>query len=330
MYNSFVKSVYNSSTHLSKKYVSKNKFKVIPGWNRRVKDIYIESRWHYKSWLNVGKPRYGPVFDQMKNSKSVFKASLRQCKNDRSKEILQSIEEKLKFKNYKEFWCEVKSKKASKHSSPIIDGESGDKEILEIFNSKFFHQNNTQSNFKNDMLNNFNARRLIDKNSFIMISDYTLSKLINKLNDGMGHDMIHSKLLKNANVNFIANVVVLLNCCFNHNFIPNEMLKGEIVPIIKDKNGNLSNSDNYRPIMQSSCILKLLELHILDFLEEKLFFNSTQFGFEKGVSTSHACLLLKEILSKYKLHNLKVYTLFADLSKAFDRVDHFKLGDILI
>ena len=199
-----------------------------------------------------------------------------------------------------------------------------------IFNNKFFHQNNMQSESENDMLNIFNIRRITDRNAYITISDCTLSKLIIKLNDGMGHDLIHSRLLKNANLNFINNIVVLLNCCFNHNFIPNEMLKGDILPIIKEKNGNISSSNNYRPIMQSSCILKLLELHILEFLDEKVFFNSTQFGFERGVSTSHACLLLKEILFKYRINNMKVYALFADLSKAFERVDHFKLGNLLL
>ena len=68
MYDSIVSSVYSSSIHLAKSYVSKNKFKVIPGWNRRVKDIYNESRIHYKTWLNLGKPRVNLICDLMNNS----------------------------------------------------------------------------------------------------------------------------------------------------------------------------------------------------------------------------------------------------------------------
>ena len=44
------------------------------------------------------------------------------------------------------------------------------------------------------------------------------------------------------------------------------------------------NSINYRPVMQSSCIIKILEMHILDILEEKVSFNSRQFGFRRGTS----------------------------------------------
>ena len=68
----------------------------------------------------------------------------------------------------------------------------------------------------------------------------------------------------------------------------------------------------------------------MDYLTEKLTFNCTQFGFVQGVSTSHSTLLLKEIVYNYKKNNKKIYCIFADLFKAFDRVDHFKLGNILL
>ena len=61
-------------------------------------------------------------------------------------------------------------------------------------------------------------------------------------------------------------------------------------PTIKDVKGNVTDSANYRPVMQSSCFLKIFELHILSILEEKIHFNPRQFGFKKGCSTSAACL----------------------------------------
>lgn len=121
-----------------------------------------------------------------------------------------------------------------------------------------------------------------------------------------------------------------MNTIFIHNFIPLNILKGDIIPILKDKKGNISDSGNYRPIMQSSCLLKIIEIFILDFLSEKINFNSRQFGFLSKASTSHATLLIKEIAFNYTKNKSNVYTLFADLSKAFDRVDHFKLGSMLI
>ena len=75
--------------------------------------------------------------------------------------------------------------------------------------------------------------------------------------------------------------------------------------------------------MQSSNILKIIELLIKDILLEKISLNSRQFVFLNSISTSHATLLFKETIYSFTKYNNKIYTLFADLSKAFDLVDHF-------
>ncbi len=64
------------------------------------------------------------------------------------------------------------------------------------------------------------------------------------------------------------------------------MLRGDITPIIKNIKGNCSDSINYGPVMVSSSLLKILELHLLDILDEKLFMDFKQFGFTKSVSTT--------------------------------------------
>ena len=48
------------------------------------------------------------------------------------------------------------------------------------------------------------------------------------------------------------------------------------------------------------------------------------------MSTTHASLLLKEIVHDYYKRNKMLYDLFADLLKAFDRVDDILLGDVLL
>ena len=70
------------------------------------------------------------------------------------------------------------------------------------------------------------------------------------------------------------------------------------MPLIKNKKGNEFSSENYQPIMKSSNILKIIEFHLLGIIEEKFSLNSCQFGFSKGYSTTDACFLLKEIVSR--------------------------------
>ena len=48
-------------------------------------------------------------------------------------------------------------------------------------------------------------------------------------------------------------------------------------------------------------------------------------------STTDACLILKETINKYSTNKgEKAFCLFVDLSKAFDTVNHFKLGHMLL
>ena len=121
-----------------------------------------------------------------------------------------------------------------------------------------------------------------------------------------------------------------LNACFSHCYLPEAILYGDINPTIKDAKGNATDSTNYRRVMQSSNLLKLFEIHTLDILNEKSNFNKRHFGYVKGTSTNDACLVLKETIYKnIKYPNEEVYCLFVDLSKAFDKINHFLMGRIL-
>ena len=111
----------------------------------------------------------------------------------------------------------------------------------------------------------------------------TLKKYCSSLKPGMGHDGVHSKFLKLASNAYLNNEAHLMNASFNHCLIPHKVLKGDINPTVKDIKGNMTESLNYRPVMHSSCFLKLFEMHILSVLQEKITFNSRQFGFKKGL-----------------------------------------------
>ena len=59
-----------------------------------------------------------------------------------------------------------------------------------------------------------------------------------------------------------------------------------IVPVVKDKKGDLCNKDNYRPIAITSVFSKVFELVILDKYCDSLCHTShNQFGFKKKSST---------------------------------------------
>ena len=154
--------------------------------------------------------------------------------------------------------------------------------------------------------------------------------LVKHLNIGERHDGIHTVFLREMSEELSLLISSFMNASYSHCFIP-EILYDNINPTIKDSKGNATESTSYRPVMQSSCLLKLFEIHLLLILSEKLVFNSCQFGFRKNTSTTDACLALKETVRKYITNERgRAYCLFVDLSKDFDNVDHFRLGQLLL
>ena len=77
---------------------------------------------------------------------------------------------------------------------------------------------------------------------------------------------------------------VLLSLCFSlfltHGYMPLDMIKTTIVPVIKDKCGNLADGNNYRPIAIATIVSKLYESTILYKCEDFLMTCDNQFGFK--------------------------------------------------
>ena len=96
------------------------------------------------------------------------------------------------------------------------------------------------------------------------------------------------------------------------------MLDSVVVPLVKNKNGDLSDKNNYRPIALSSTISKVFENVILHKLEEYLGTTDNQFGFKSGHSTDVCVYPLAELIEHLKRRSTSVYVAFLDASKAFD------------
>ena len=63
------------------------------------------------------------------------------------------------------------------------------------------------------------------------------------------------------------------------------MLDSVIIPLVKNKCGDLSDTSNYRPIAISCIVSKILENVILQRIEEYLWTTDNQFGFKAHHST---------------------------------------------
>ena len=268
----------------------------------------------------------------MKESRKLFKEALNNCKLNEVRESSISIQEKYLDKDMKSFWKGVQQKNNKIKYSEVIDGKNNSMDVINIFNQKFLITESVGNlEMEMNVIECLRNSWVTERKFHPSVSPDRIKLLVKQLNMGEGHDGIHTIVLREMSEDLSLLVSFFMNASYNHCFIPEELLTGDINPTIKDPKGNATESANYRPVMQSSCLLKLFEIHLLEILSEKLVFNSRQFGFRKNTSTTDACLILKETIYNYIASKKeRVYGLFVDLSKAFDNVDHFQLGQILL
>ena len=317
-YQDLIDCVFAASLFLPT-YVNDNKDHIVVGWNLYCREKYNEARANFINWHVAGRIRHGYLFEKMKSSRSSFKNALKYCRDNEMrirKELLL-----LKFHgNKKEFWREISKSYGINIPKVVqIDGISDLNEITSHFDNKY-----------KDILDDPRSQGG-DVGMFSdppaascgpLISSDNVSAAFSELNVGVGWDGIHSNHVKFSGPKFKFIVSKFFNSILYHGFFPDKMLNGEIRPTIKNKILSKNDSNNYRPVMNSSIFLKSFEYCLLPFISSSLNLSRYQFGFRPNTSCMHAVAVVKEVISKYNKENSDVHAAFIDMSKAFDRINH--------
>jgi hypothetical protein len=151
-----------------------------------------------------------------------------------------------------------------------------------------------------------------------------------KCGKSCGHDLLSSEHFIHANSCISVMLAVFYTSTIVHGHLPDDFMKTIIIPLVKDKTGDISEVNNYRPIALVTATSKVFECILLDKLQQYLESSDNQFGFKKKHSTDQCIYVLKWIVQYYKNHNSPVYSCFLDASKAFDRVNHWTLFNKLV
>jgi len=91
--------------------------------------------------------------------------------------------------------------------------------------------------------------------------EYSLNMLKNGRSPGF--DDLNKQQFSFCHPSIFVHLRFLFNMIYTHGFVPDDFGKGVTVPVPKDKHGNLSNVDNYRPITISPIVSKMFDYGIL-------------------------------------------------------------------
>jgi len=142
--------------------------------------------------------------------------------------------------------------------------------------------------------------------------------------NSFGYEEISTKILK-ISTNFICSpLTYIFNKSVYTGIFP-ERLKYSIVKPFHKK-GTKTDPTNYRPISMLTAFSKVLEKvlynRLLDYLNSNNLLNSQQFRFRKRLSTDDAIFKLTQEILNALNNKVMMGSIFFDLAKAFDSVNH--------
>jgi len=157
------------------------------------------------------------------------------------------------------------------------------------------------------------------------ISCAEVKRIISSLkNSSAGWDGIPTFAAKKCVESFIEPLTYLINSSFTEGIFPSELKLARVVPIFKA--GDPTQVNNYRPISVLSFFSKIFEKimynHVLQYMTKNDAFYDRQFGFRQKHSTQLAIITLVDKITKSLDSGDIVISVFLDLKKAFDTVDH--------
>ncbi|KAL1448575.1 hypothetical protein WDU94_009878 [Cyamophila willieti] len=145
-----------------------------------------------------------------------------------------------------------------------------------------------------------------------------------------GVDNIPSFIVKGC-IHALAPVLCnIFNVCLSSGKFPNLWKTAIVVPV--PKTSNVNDVKNYRPISLLTNFSKLFEKIIVDHISchVKNLLSPHQHGFVQGRSTTTNLVSFLQFTAPAVLNRLQVDTIYFDLSKAFDLVNHDKLVKKLV
>ena len=300
---------------------------IIPGWNDIVSEKHEAARAAFKDWVTLGKPKFGPLFITMKKTRASFKLAVRYCKQHEIQLRADACASHLVNKDPLAFWKEISrtnNAKATVHAN-CIGSAHGDTEIANMWRDHFdrLYHSNSDIISRDEFYNVLNDRDL--SNYTVTVSDICEAISKQKTGKAMGLDDIPMEAFIHGGTRLGVHLALIFNCFVSHSYLPSALMDSMIVPLVKNKHGDLTNVDNYRAIMISNAVSKLLETVMLTVLEDILPVNDAQFGFKQGHSTTLCTDTLRKSIDYYRSRGSHVFVCFVDFTKAFDYVNYWKL-----
>ena len=301
-------------------------------WNDELSELKMKSVDAHKLWVAAGKPHGDSLYHLQRVAKLTYKKALRDKRLNDGKLVGVKLEKNLMDKDNISFWKTWNSKfNTNKKLSKCINGETDSEAIANVFAEHF---SKCATSKMNDNGESFQQFLTLHDNYMETNVDYVPEVNINmvdsclrnmKLHKAAGVDELEVEHLLYAHPLVLTMLVTLFNSMLLLGYVPNDFGKGIIVPVIQDGLGKEDDVNNYRAVTISSSVSKLFEMCLLRLLSDFLTTSDLQFGFKKGLGCRDAIFSLQFVVEYFVKHGSTVNVCLLDMSKAFDKLNHYVL-----
>lgn len=314
----------------------------IPGWKEHVAPFKLESDYHRAIWISAGKPmhdflnygNYHPLYVAMKHYRNQYHFAIRRLKKStdlvKHNNMLNSC-----ILGGSDIFNEIKKlRKNNSFKVNNIDGFNNDNLISNHFAGKYDKLYNSLSNdkYSNDLikLNNTINESINDVCIIDILHKFNVYSVRNaclklKIDKSDVNEYFPSNCFIKAPFSLYEKLYDIFVSFFVHGYVSSILLGCALTPIVKNKLGNLCNSDNYRAIAISSLFLKIFDLCIIDLCKNELVNHDLQFAYQVNSSTTLCSWAALEVANYFVCRKSAVYACILDCTKAFDNVNFVKL-----
>ena len=299
--------------------------RIVPGWVDIVRPFQEDAKFWDAVWKSAGKPLNTVLHTIMKKTRNQYHYAIRKCK--RASEYLKK--EKLLnsslLQGNKNIFDEIRKMRKTNDNTPSkIDGcDDPAQRFSEVYRKLF---NSTQDTIETDeILADVNATiEESDLKDVDLVTTDLVTNVISEIKSNKNDPVFafNSDCIKKAPISLHNHLARIIKCFLIHGYVSNVLLVAMMIPLVKDKLGDIESSDNYRSIALSSVILKIYDWIIMTLFGDSLVPDELQFGYQKKCSTTMCTWLVVETVNYFTRNGNDVHSCFMDMKKAFDMVKH--------
>ena len=170
------------------------------------------------------------------------------------------------------FWKEIALRNKSKSTqSTCVAGISDETDIANLWKDHYCSLLNSSTNISDkDVVCTSFKKMCFNHGMYVSVTE-VLDLLQGLTNDkATGMDRLSDESLQFADPILAFSLSICFTYMFKHSYLLVSMLDSVVVPLVRNKNGDLSDKNDYRPIALSNTISKVFENVILHRLEEYL------------------------------------------------------------